>query len=167
MKRLFLGMFLLCSCAKEVLFKKNFEYAIELSQFEKSREKGLEWVNQSAEAGSWELVELSQLRVIGVNLAAAKIYKVNNPDGSPCRSTTGDLFAFVLNPNTDTEIYICPAMASKDENYVAQALIHESIHLIGILDECQTTAMEIEILKNAGQIPEPNGYFASCGFEVK
>ena len=49
----------------------------------------------------------------------------------------------------------------------AQALIHESLHLTGITDECIASKLERRAMALAGFKPFDNAYVRRCGLEAE
>ncbi len=66
----------------------------------------------------------------------------------------------VVNGN---DIYLCARVFSKSIDIIAQILIHESIHLNGVRNECITTRIEAHAMINSGiGLQFKNAYFDQC-----
>jgi hypothetical protein len=75
------------------------------------------------------------------------------------------VLAFVNTRNRGV-IHVC-AVTSDMSNlkYVAQVLVHETAHTIGIDDECVATKTEVSAMRDSGVgLVFKNGYFEECGF---
>jgi len=78
----------------------------------------------------------------------------------PCAENTEEEFtlAYVEVPPKNSNIYVCTEAFDFSNDIIAQVLIHESIHITGVTDECNTTEYEVNIMDLAGQRPFKNSY---------
>lgn len=61
----------------------------------------------------------------------------------------------------DLRIHFCPAIFKQTPNEIAQILIHEGVHAMGVDNECKTTAIELTAALLGGMRAFPNGYIAA------
>lgn len=73
------------------------------------------------------------------------------------------VLAFVMSNHPNT-IHVCPRAAAADPKSLAQVLIHETAHVVGIHDECKATATEVTAMRGSGaNLAFKNGYMKRCG----
>lgn len=69
-------------------------------------------------------------------------------------------FAYVGAPNA----YICSGTLNESSKYIEQVIVHESVHVWGEGDECETTRIELLAMGYSGEGAEfENGYVYDCG----
>ena len=84
------------------------------------------------------------------------------PSGNTGRGCNPGEAAYTL--DGDPDIYICALILNEgSDNATAQALIHETAHIIGFANECDATSLAMSALRTAGIEPYRNGYADSCG----
>jgi hypothetical protein len=150
----------LAACGQRI--QKDFDYEIAPTRYQESRREAINWITQSMQSSDWSQKDVAKLKKLKDLLENSSLNYVINQDNTPC-TDSGRTAAFVLHPNNVVEIYVCQLSDQFSQSFVAQVLIHESVHLGGIFDECETTKMEMEITRESGRIPFKNGYVDSCG----
>ncbi len=97
--------------------------------------------------------------------AALKAAKINAPArGKDLKGCQEDLsilaFVKVKSPKT---IHLCSRAVKTNKKQLAQVLIHESAHVIGIHDECEATRVEVAAMRLSGAtLAFENGYMEHC-----
>ena len=70
-------------------------------------------------------------------------------------------------PKVRNTIFVCDRLLTKTSAAIAQTLIHEAIHAAGITDECETTELELSIMRTSGRGESyQNSYIESCGLKI-
>ncbi len=87
------------------------------------------------------------------------------PSGQNFSECKADTLAYVL-PYKPDDIYICSTLLGQPSLLVAQVLVHESAHLIGVHDECQATTFEFFAMKAAGLSLLNRSYADQCGLSI-
>lgn len=82
-------------------------------------------------------------------------------DFNRCGETT---LAYVV-PRVSKTIFLCRLVLSGSSIEITQTLIHEAAHLVGYLNECHATAMEVAAMRLSGVgLAYRNGYMDRCGY---
>jgi len=99
--------------------------------------------------------------------AADVVFPPEGKDFEPCARYRG-VIAFVKG-NYDGNIYMCSRPAHDElrpVKYLAQVLVHESFHTVGVHDECRTTELEVAVMRASSVgLVFRNGYWGPCGIE--
>ncbi len=151
---------LLTACGSQI--ERNFDFEIAPKKYQDSRMEAGRWIEESMSSEEWSSQEGAKLKKLHKLLMNASVNYLENQDGTPCNEKSMTA-AFVLHPNDQLEIFVCELSDQFSQSFVAQVLVHEVVHLGGVLDECETTRFELEITRAAGRIPFKNAYVSRCG----
>jgi len=96
-------------------------------------------------------------------------------DWTGCRSnvkaytTTANGKAFGTNGSYPYIIRVCQEGMRLENQALAQALIHETVHLQDDFDECSATRIEVVTVLTSSPSAKPfrNGYFEACNLELE
>lgn len=85
------------------------------------------------------------------------------PEGTEFTRCTENTLAYVM-PAISRSIHLCRLALAQSEKAIAQTLIHEVAHLIGYMNECDATILEVTAMRTSGRgLAYENGYMAQCG----
>ena len=85
----------------------------------------------------------------------------------PCRqgALAFVIFSYGFKKYPKQNIFICSRVRTYNPKKIAQIIVHETGHLIGLSNECSATLVEIGGMNLAGEsLTFHNGYFNRCGF---
>lgn len=162
---LFCCMFAMTACGQKALVTDVDPALNDLAQ--SSRNLSLTWIQEAEEAVELNDEMSGLLTSVRSVLSGRYLSQVPDVYLGECEPLENGNFvsAFVLWGTPDSDIYVCPKMKDHSEEFMAQVLIHESIHLTGLENECQTTELEIQVMSAANQPPVANAYVQGCGLE--
>jgi hypothetical protein len=153
----------------------NGQAPSKLTRLRQSRELALDWI-KTARANVNNATYLSNLSknsyLSKINqlddILSNRIIEIDNFADGPCSENTSSektsdefTLAYVENPPQNSNIYVCKEAFDFSNPIIAQVLIHEGIHITGVIDECKTTEFEVNIIHLAGQRPFKNFYVGS------
>lgn len=85
------------------------------------------------------------------------------PDATNGQTGCDNELAFADIRSLQRDVKLCPIFFNYEAIDRAQVMIHEAIHLVDDdMSECETTALEMNIMLQAGHVPFENGYVKKC-----
>jgi hypothetical protein len=151
---------LLTACGQQATYERNFATTQAPEEYSSYQMDAQYIFNSALASGELNPKESAVAKRARDMLRQAKIYSVGEDPVGHCGPRT---VAFVLTPNDKSEIFICPTAGEMTQYYMIQVLVHESIHLGGILTECEAVDLELRVMRAAGRYPEYSSYVSECG----
>ncbi len=139
---------------------------IQLNILEKAKEVALSILGTAAEQSAPPMDALFRSMIA----ALARVNFDTPPTGKDLRECKQNkaVLAFVMlqSPNT---IHLCArSLRTTSAKKLAQVLIHETSHVVGVHDECQATQVEITAMRaSKAGLAFKNGYMQRCGLRVQ
>jgi hypothetical protein len=165
MHRLCLFTLLALMSCRQNEAKFTFQYSAASAYDEKTRSLAVEWLEKIPIAEDFQLAADDQGMPSKVleHLRVAPLNFVSDSEKSLCNNP--GIVGFTLENYEDRGIFICEKAHLYSQAFLAQMLIHEGIHLTGIKDECETTRLELNLVRASGVLPFVNSYFTDCGLQ--
>lgn len=153
----------LVACGQKSL--ERFDSPAEISSVENAKSYALEWLNEAQYSDELTDSEKSLSLKIKNQLLSKQILPTPSVLSSQCAEDGNNFVAAFVSHQDTSSIFVCNRGLEHGDAFLAQVFIHESIHLEGTLDECQTTYLERKIISAGGGVPFDNSYVAECGLE--
>ncbi|MEO5666588.1 MAG: hypothetical protein ABIR96_00875 [Bdellovibrionota bacterium] len=153
----------LSACGQKPISESSDPEVVALA--DEAREISLKWLDAAA-ANSTSSEMSARIEAVRASLESSDLRSPPALYSDTCDTNSkGFVAAFVTEQNTSTspDIFVCSHTKRFGKYFLAQVLIHESIHLTGIHDECATTQVEVDIMRGAFQEAFENSYMNRCG----
>lgn len=124
-----------------------------------ARSQAISWLSAASLSSNIDSYQNTLTQVQNV-LFDTDIVEEKDFENGPCVDDTGEAvtLAYVNNPPQDSDIFVCELGLSFDNEVLAQILIHEAIHITGVLNECLTTHITVSAVTEADGTPFRNAY---------
>ncbi len=127
------------------------------------KSQAMDWLSAAQSNPSANIFKNSITQVRNSLTSTDIVMEYPEDNGACADEIDGITLAYVKTPTETSDINVCSIALEYSNEILAQVLIHESIHIAGVEDECGTTYIETHIVHFAGQKPFENGYVESCG----